>query len=277
MQIAQIPTDTLSEIFDGLIEFLPNLLAAVGFLAAGWLVGRILKALTVRLLGSWSSRIAGGVGRLFRSRDVERRVRTGTSRPVAGAIGRIVFWLVFLVFLAAATEVLGLPVISTWISGVAGYLPRVIAAGLIILLGVLAGNLARSAASAGASSAGFAYADVLGRLSQGVIVMISLIVAFDQLGLEITFLIVIAAIILGASLGGAALAFGLGARTAVSNIIAAHYVVKTFRVGHQVRIGEYEGRVLELTPTAVILGTPEGRLVIPAKEFSERASILITS
>ncbi|MGH2813264.1 MAG: mechanosensitive ion channel family protein [Actinomycetota bacterium] len=154
MKVAQIPTDTLGEILDGIVRLLPNLLAAAGLLVAGWVAGRILKALTVRLLGVWGTRIAGGMGRLLRSRDVERRVRTGTSRPVADAVGRIVFWLTFLLFLAAATEVLGLPVISTWISGIAGYLPSVMAAALIILLGILAGNLARNAAASAASRAG---------------------------------------------------------------------------------------------------------------------------
>lgn len=54
MKVAQIPTDTLGEILDGIVRFLPNLLAVAGLLVAGWVAGRILKALTVRLLGVWA-------------------------------------------------------------------------------------------------------------------------------------------------------------------------------------------------------------------------------
>jgi small-conductance mechanosensitive channel len=114
-------------------------------------------------------------------------------------------------------------------------------------------------------------------MAQAIIVMASAIVAFDQLGIQVTFLTVLAAIVTGSLLGGAALAFGLGARTAVSNIIASHYLLKIYRVGHHVRVGGFEGRIVDITPTAVVIATADGQAVVPAKEFSERASLLLTS
>ena len=101
------------------------------------------------------------------------------------------------------------------------------------------------------------------------------VVAVDQLGIEVSFLVIAVSIALAASLGAAALAFGLGARTAVSNIIATHYLARTYEVGQRVRVGEHEGRIAEISPTAVILETGEGRVHIPAKEFSEQISTLI--
>jgi small-conductance mechanosensitive channel len=196
---------------------------------------------------------------------------------MAEAVGKVAFWLVFLLFVAAATEALGLPVVSAWLSGVAAYLPRLLVAALIVVMGFLAGSLGRSALSATGSSAGFAYADALGRLAQAIVVMASVIVAADQLGIQVTFLTVLAAIVTATLLGGAALAFGLGARTAVSNIIASHYLLRIYRVGHHVRIGAVEGSIVEITPTAVVIATPEGRAVVPAKEFSEQVSVLRTS
>jgi small-conductance mechanosensitive channel len=278
MSLAQLPAEPLADLFRRLVDFLPRLLAAAGLALAGWLAGRLLKFLIVRLLRGWGSRVASRVGRLLRSRDAEREVRgVALQRPVAEAVGSVVFWLVFLFFVAAATEALGLPVVSAWLSGVAAYLPRLLLGALIVMLGFLAGTLVKSALAATAASARFAYADALGRMAQGIVIMASTIVAFDQLGIQVTFLTVLAAIVTGALLGGAALAFGLGARTAVSNIIASHYLLKTYRVGHRVRIGDFEGRIVEITPTAVVIATADGQAMVPAKEFSERASLLLTS
>lgn len=277
MKLAQEP-DTISDIADRISAMLPNLLVAAALVVAGIIAARLLQVIAVRLLRVWSTRLAGRIGRVFRSRDVEARVRrTATDKPLGDAVGRFVFWLVFLIFLAAATQALGLPVISAWVGGLAAYLPRVLAAGLVVLLGVLAGGFVRNTVTGAASRARFALADVLGRIAQVTIVLVTFIVAFDQLGLEITFLIVLLAVATASMLGGAALAFGLGARTAVSNIIASHYVLKIYRVGHQVRIGNHEGRILEITPTSVILAVPDGRVVIPCKEFSEQTSVLLTS
>jgi hypothetical protein len=278
MSLALPPTEPLAELYRDLAVFAPRLLAAAGLGGAGWLAGRLMRLLTVRLLHGWGGRVASGIGRLMGSRQAERDVRDIALRPpVAEAAGRVVFWLVFLLFAAAATEALGLPVVSAWLSGVAAYLPRLLVAALIVVLGVLAGSLTRTALAAAAASAEFAYAGALGRVGQAIVVMASAIVAFDQLGIQVTFLTVLAAIVTGTLLGGAALAFGLGARTAVSNIIASHYLLKTYRVGHHVRIGAWEGRIVEITPTAVVIATAEGHVMVPAKEFSEQVSVLLTS
>jgi small-conductance mechanosensitive channel len=278
MNVDPSATEPLADLFRGLVAFAPRLLAAAALALAGWLAGRLLQLVTVRLFRGWGARVAGGLGRLLGSRRAEQDARDfALRRPIADAAGRVVFWLVFLLFAAAATEALGLPVVSAWLSGVAAYLPRLLVAALVLVLGLLAGSLARTTLSAAAASAGFAYSDALGRLTEGLVLMVSVIVAFDQLGIQIAFLTVLSAIVAGTLLGGAALAFGLGARTAVSNIIASHYLLKTYRVGHHVRIGAVEGRILEITPTAVVIATAEGQALVPAKEFSEQASLLLTS
>jgi len=100
-------------------------------------------------------------------------------------------------------------------------------------------------------------------------------VAIDQLGIEITFLVVVAAIVLGATLGAVGLAFGLGARESVSNLLACHYLAKWYRVGHVVRVGEHEGRIVEILPSAVVLQTGDGRLYLPARQFADQPSLLV--
>ena len=93
---------------------------------------------------------------------------------------------------------------------------------------------------------------------------------------DITLLTAILSVTTAAVLGAFALAFGLGARTAVSNIIGAHYLRQTFETGHVVRFGAVEGTVTAITSTAVVLRIPEGQVIIPAKQFSESISVLVT-
>lgn len=250
-------------------EHLPNILGAILLVLGGWLLARLLRAAIVRLSG----RLDGFVQN--RSRDTFLR-RLGVERPASTVLGGIAFWLVFLLFFTAATETLGLPVLATWLSGVSFYLPRILVAVLIVLAGLLAGNMARDAIAATASAAGLAYAELLGRAVYVIVLLVALVTAVDQLGIESRFLTLTITIVIAALIGGAALAFGLGSRTTVSNIIAAHYLRQSYRVGHFVRIGSQQGRIAEITPTAVILENAEGRVMVPAKDFSEVASILVT-
>jgi hypothetical protein len=247
--------------------YLPTFLAAMALLLAGWLLARLLRA--------WSIRLIGGLDRFIRGHRIEGWLRRiGLERPASDVVGGIVFWVVFLLFFTAATETLGLPVVATWLGGVSTYLPRVLVAVLIIFAGLLAGNLARDAVTTTASAAGIAYGALLGRIVYVVILLIAAVTGVDQIGIESRFLTATITIVIGAVISGVALAFGLGARTAVTNIIAAHYLRQNYRVGHTIKIGDVQGKIVEITNTAVILESTDGRVLVPAKAFSETVSVL---
>lgn len=252
-----------------ILQFLPNLLAAMVIFILGWLLARLMRAV--------ATRVVPRLYRLIPSQSFRRGLKASgmealTSEVVAG----VVFWLVLLFFLAAATEALGLPVVSTLVSGLARYLPSVLAAVLIVVAGIVVGNLARTAIVSAAASAGMAYGDLLGRLTQITILLVVGVVAIDQIGIDSTFLMISMAIVLFATLGGLALGFGLGARAVVGNLLASHYLLQTYKVGQRVRIGDTEGRILEISNTAVVLETPQGRALVPAQQFSLAISILLS-
>lgn len=246
----------------------PNILGAIALLIGGWIVARILRFACVRLIG--------GLDGLLRRHGMERLlIRIGLARPASELIGSILYWLVLLVFFTAATEILGLPVVATWLGGVSTYLPRILVAILMLLGGFLAGSLARDAVASAAAAAGIAYSVLLGRVVYAAIVLVAVVTGIDQIGIESRFLTMTIAIVIGSLVGAAALAFGLGARTAVSNIIASHYLRQIYREGHAIRIGEAQGKISEITNTVVILENSNQRLVVPAKEFSEKMSVLL--
>lgn len=250
-------------------ESLPSILGAVALLLVGWGLARLLRAWTVRLIGS--------LGWLTRGQAIHNALkRIGVERPAPEVIGSIIYWVVFLLFFTAATETLGLPVLASWLGGVSYYLPRVLVAVLIVFVGLLAGNLAHDAIVAAAGAAGFSYGGLLGGAAQVAILLIAVMTGVDQMGIESRFLAATITIVIGAVIGGAALAFGLGSQTTVSNIIASHYLRQIFMIGHTVKISGMNGKIVEFTPTSVILEHPEGRVVVPAKAFSESVSVLVT-
>ncbi|HUF27384.1 MAG TPA: mechanosensitive ion channel domain-containing protein [Gemmatimonadaceae bacterium] len=246
-----------------------KLLGAAVLLAAGLLLGLLLREVVSRLIRA--------VGRIV----PERLLRHGVPRPslkreAADGIGLVVFWAVFLFFVAAAVNLLGLPVLGASLAAIVAYVPRLIGAALILVAGLLIGNLAREAAAAAAAAAGSPFALAIGQIVRGAILVAAGLLAVAELGIDITLLTAILSVTLLAVLGAFALAFGLGAREAVSNIIGAHYVRQTFEIGQRVRIGEIEGTIAAITATSVILQSAQGRVVIPARLFSETVAMVLT-
>jgi small-conductance mechanosensitive channel len=111
---------------------------------------------------------------------------------------------------------------------------------------------------------------------QGLLVVLAALVSLEQIGVHGEMLVTLLTVVIGVGMAGAALAFGLGARTAVSNIVGAYYVAQTYRVGQTVRVGEFEGRIVRTTATTVVLDNKGGQVSVPARLFAEEASILIT-
>jgi small-conductance mechanosensitive channel len=262
--------NALSAALQNVSAHLPNILSAVAVLLVGWLLARLFRR--------WSAHIVrAGLDRLLRTAVARSALeRTGVHRGVPVLVGAAVFWCVLVFAVAAVVEILGLPAVTNLLSRLAYYIPQVIAAILIFFAGYLLGNLAYGAVSTAAASLNVAYANALGRAAQMTILLVAVVIAMDQVGIQSTFLIATLTIILATTLGGAALAFGLGGGTAVSNIIACHYLSKAYRIGQRVRIAGLEGRIVEIAPMAVVLQTAEGRVLVPGKKFSEETSVLVT-
>lgn len=245
-------------------ELVPRLLAAAAILLLGWIAAKLV-AFAVRRVSRRLRAMAPGV------------LATGTDdrfETVAGrALETLAYWLVFLLAAAAAAEVLGLSAITGGLAGFARYLPNVIAAVLEVIGGVIVANVAASWVRTSASKASLRYADSLAAATRGVLLVVTGIVALSELGIDSTLLIVAASTVLAAFLGGVALAFGLGAGTAVSNIVASHYAQRSYRVRQRIRIGAHEGRILEMLPTGVVVDTPDGPTFIPGKHFQEEPSV----
>ena len=240
---------------------------AVVLIASGLILGLLLRDLSARLLRTWGRRLSGTMASLFVSRTADG--------PATVLVSNLVFWAVFLFAIAGATERLGVPIAGAALSAVAAFLPRVAAAVLIVMLGFVLADLARNFVAGTAASARVGGAPRLGRVAQLSILFITAVVAFEELGIQTLFIIVVVGIALAAGLGGAAIAFGLGARTTVSNMIASYYAMKLLRVGQSVRIGEVEGRIVDFTPTSVIIATRAGQVLVPAKEFGERSAVML--
>jgi hypothetical protein len=244
-----------------------RLATAAILIVLGVALAYLLRVLAVRLVNAIEHAIPG---RAFSSDAGIAR-----ERRIANMLGALVFWGVLLFFLATAANALGLALLSSVVASFSVFVPRVFAAVLILVTGLVMGNLARSAVTAAAAGAGTAIGPGLGQVVRVAIIIAAALIAVAELGVDIALLTAVFSVAVAALLGGFALAFGLGARTAISNIIGSHYVRQTFEVGQMARIGDVEGTIVELTATAVVLEVPDGRAIVPAKQFGEMTSELV--
>lgn len=251
-----------ASIKDNFLDFLPNIIMATLILGIGYLLARLVK----HLIGKMGKRLGNMVNQRYNEIDLNQSAKF---------IGTVFFWIILLIACIFAANILGISIVSKWMESILIYSPNVIAAILIISVAVIFGKFAAGVILAFGQRVGLDHAQTLGKIAQYTILLTAIIIAIDQIGFEIKFLIDIIYIILASTFFATALAFGLGARTSVSNILAVFYVRKRYKVGDTIKIGEVEGRIIKIDVTIVVLDTEDGQVSIPAKEFNENVSCLI--
>lgn len=259
--------DPLRDLVQGLAHYVPMIIGALGLILLGWLVAHLLRALAVRM-----ARVLDQMVQRLARRPVPDRPRSAPAW--VGILGSTVFWAVILFFLALATHMLGLDAFSAWLNRVVAYLPTLFVGALVILAGILVSALTRDVVLA-AVPLEESQRLLLARIAQVVILVAAIVIGADQIGINVTFLIILAAVVLGTMLGGVALAVSFGAKTFVANLISGHTVRQTYRLGEVVRVAGFEGRILDITPTIVVLETQDGRVNLPAKVFSEEPAEVV--
>jgi small-conductance mechanosensitive channel len=267
----------LSAVQEFLLDLRPGLIKiviAALILLAGTLVCGYLERLSRKAAQAALDR-AGRRDAPAGTRGVGKAAATQLAQTLPLLVGRFVYWLTFLLFAAGAVEALGLPVATRAGERLASYLPGAFTGVVIVLVGLVVASLAGGIAAAWAASTGTSYSGAIGRTVQGLLLVLSVLLGLEQIGVHGELLVILLAVFLGVVLGGAALAFGLGARTAVSNIVGSYYVAQAYRVGQTVRVGEFEGRIVRTTATAVVLDNRGGQVLVPARLFTEQPSMLL--
>jgi small-conductance mechanosensitive channel len=227
-------------------------LGTVVALVVRWWVRRLAERLLDRL-GSPSTvvgRAVDGAGLRFNT---------------PGLIAAFAFWIVILGFVAAAVEVFGLPVVTDLLRQILVYAPRLLAALLLAVGGLIAARLVRAATLRAAESMGIAQARGLAAASEAMVIVLMSVIVLEQLGVNGRVLELVVAIVAASVLIAGSLAFALGARDVVTNMIASHYVSRFVRVGQDIEVDGVRGTVIEVTSVSVVVRTGSGTAVVPAR------------
>jgi hypothetical protein len=238
------------------IVLAPKVVAMVIVIVVGYVIARFI--------GKAASTLAEKLGlqnAAEQSGLADSMQRMGVQRNVPGIIGAIVFWMLMLVFLMAGFSILGLPAVSDAIQVVVNYIPNLLVATVVIVVGLLVATFLRGVVATSADRVGLSYAEYLANGCYYVFALLTFIAAFNQLGVQFALLEQLILIAFGAVAVGFGLSFGLGGRDVMAGILAGYYVRQRLHAGDHVTIGHMEGTVREVGPVATIIETDEDGLL----------------
>lgn len=204
-------TTAVADSLARIVNYLPNVIFAIVVVLVGVILGWAVKTVIVKIadfinLKSVSETI--GLNKIFKGKV-----------DVKGLLGDLAQWIIVIIFLAQALEILGLSQVSGVVNNVIGYIGNVIAAVFIILIGAIIADLVAKVVSEASKTVGAKTADLLADVARYTIIIFVILAALSQLGIATTMLgtLFTGFVALVAIAGG--LAFGLGGQDAAKDLV----------------------------------------------------------
>jgi hypothetical protein len=217
MPIASVHlAQSLQRGLDSLISFIPNLVGCLIILLVGYLIARLVKAAVTKLLETVGlDRALSG----SQAGSYVERLSPG-ARP-SRLVGVVAFWFIFIYAIAAAIGALKIPALTNFMANVQNYLPNVIAAVLILVVGVaLAGAAGGLVDRLLGDTAGGRLARTI---SPTLILAIVVFMVLSQLKIAPAIVTTTYIALIGMLAVAGALAFGLGGRELAADMMRDAY------------------------------------------------------
>jgi hypothetical protein len=202
-------------------ELVPQLIGAVVLLVCGALIAKVLRELTEKVL------IIGKLDTIREKTGVSDFIyKIGLGRSPAVIIGFLVYWLILMIFIVCAAEVLKFTVVSELLNKFILFIPRLIAAIFALAIGIIFGNFLDGIVAKIAYANKVEGSDKLGKVAKSIIIIFASVIALEQL--EIGTLIVsdtLRIILLSFALA-CGLAFGIGGKDIAADILKSLFKKK---------------------------------------------------
>ncbi|HET7024648.1 MAG TPA: hypothetical protein VFI39_05545 [Gemmatimonadales bacterium] len=212
-------SDLITRLHDGLdalAGYGPAIIAFLVIILAGLIFARQLERWIDGLLARMNFNRMADAGGIT---EAVGRVQKGLD-PVH-AVGKLVFWLVMLVAILLASAALGLESISQMFGILLGFIPTLVTAIVIIILGIIVGEFVRGIIVASAGSVDGV--PTFAKLAKAVVVLVAVFMAVSQMGVAAEIVNAAFILIVGAMALAVGLAFGLGNRDLAGEITRRWY------------------------------------------------------
>jgi len=197
-----------------IMAYLPVLLGALVILIVGWIVAKIIRSIVngvLKVVRFDALADKAGISKVLQKGDLKI-----TARQV---ISSLVYWLIIIMVLVMTANALGLPKASDILSNLFAYVPKVIAALLVLVVAMFLASFVSGIVRIAAGNAKLPKPELLAGISRWAIIIFAVTIALTQLGIAPLLVTATFNIILGGIVLALALAFGLGGKDAAARYL----------------------------------------------------------
>jgi len=247
-----------TDLFKGFASAVPGFIGAIVIFLVGLIISKILrKVIRTALEKIKVDKISEKLN------EIEVVDKSKVKIKISGLISSIVYYFSLLFFTVAATEVLGMPVVSELVKSIITFLPNVVAAVIVLLVGILIADALKGIVTTACDSLGIPSGKLIGNLIFYFLLINIIILALSQAGINTDFLSQNLSILIGGIALAFAIGYGFASKDVVSNFLASYYSNSIVKVGDKVTIDDVTGIVEDVSKSNIVIRTENSKVIFP--------------
>jgi hypothetical protein len=262
-------TDILKNTFNSLItqfvDFVPRIIGCIVVLLIGYFVANFIRAIVRNVLGRMGlDKIGERLNQIGFIKQIKAEIK------LSNIIATALYYFIILMFLTAATEILGVETITSMVLSVVNFIPKLIAGAIMLQLGIIISDVIKSAVVTLCKSFNVPSAKLIGNLVFGFFLIITFISALAQIGINTALLESSFVIVFGGVVAAFGIGYGIASRDVLASIISSFYSKNKYSVGQHVKVDGVKGMIIEMDSLSVVIKTEEAKVVLPLRYFQSQ-------
>ena len=259
----------LQDLLSGFVAVVPNLLGALAVFIIGLVVSKVAARFVRRIL------MTIGADKLAeRLNEIEIVYKSNIQLVPSLLLSKVVYYFLLFIFVVAATDILNMQVISQLMSEILNYIPVLISALAVFVVGLLVSDFLKGLVKTTCDSLGIPAAGMISNVVFYFLFLNIVMITLSQAQIDTDFIqdnlsIVLAGVVLAFAIG-----YGFASRNIVANFLASFYNKGKVNVGDTIEIEGVKGKVLRMDSSSLVLGAEGREVLIPlSKLASEKVDI----
>ncbi len=262
--IQDILIDTFRKLLEQLTGFISNFVPAVIVLVVGIFMTKLIRKILQKGLEK------AGVDKLGDKLNEIDIIKKMGEIKFSTFIPTVLYYYILLIFATLSTAILGMKALTDMVTSLVNLIPKLIVAAIMIFVGIMIADAMKNAVVNICKSLKIDSGKLLGSIVFSFFLIIVVIAALKQAGIETSLLESSFNLIIGGVIFAFAVGYGMASRDVLSNILSSFYSKNKFKEGQVIAIDGVKGEILTMDITSITLSTGDSQTIFPLSTLQNK-------
>lgn len=256
--LSTLLSENLQQLLSSMMSTLPGLFGGLVLILVGFIVAKFVQK-TLEKLGKKI-----GLDRLGEKlNNIDMIANANFNIELSKIISKIIYYFIILVFIVAATDVIGIPALTNLFNDILNWIPNLLVALVILAVGLVFADFLRGLIYTACNSFGIPSARMISLFAFYFLFINIVISALSQARVDTSFISSNISILIGGAALAFAIAYGLASKNVLSNFLSSHYSKEKLKIGDRITVAGHQGVITDMDRSNLVLASEGKKVIIP--------------